>query len=196
MDSRTSILNNIKIRKPLDTRPLPVIELVEGGSYFAPFKESIKLVGGSITSFNEIDNIENWLLSKYDSGLNIYSEETLIPGNIDLGSIETITREDLEKIDITILNGILGVAENGAIWIDNLKHRVIPFIAEHLILVLNEESIVKTMHEAYDKLKIRTQSGFGCFISGPSKTADIEQSLVYGAHGPRTLTVILKHSNE
>ena len=60
----------------------------------------------------------------------------------------------LRKLDVyAVLNGILGVAENGAIWIDNLKHRVIPFIAEHLILVLNEESFVKTMHEAYDKLR-------------------------------------------
>jgi L-lactate dehydrogenase complex protein LldG len=46
------------------------------------------------------------------------------------------------------------------------------------------------MHQAYERLQGR-EYNFGVFIAGPSKTADIEQSLVLGAHGARTMTVFL-----
>lgn len=50
------------------------------------------------------------------------------------------------------------------------------------------------MHAAYDRiaaLEAAAAYGFSTFIAGPSKTADIEQSLVLGAHGPISLTVFL-----
>ncbi|MDR2498960.1 MAG: LUD domain-containing protein [Tannerellaceae bacterium] len=103
--------------------------------------------------------------------------------------------ENTEKwynIRHALFRGRLGVAENGAIWLedDDMPHRIIPFIAEHLILIIKTENIVVNMHEAYNKLAER-DFGFGVFICGPSKTADIEQSLVYGAHGAKQLTVVL-----
>jgi L-lactate dehydrogenase complex protein LldG len=99
---------------------------------------------------------------------------------------------DLENIDFAILPGQIAVAENGAVWVNdaNVKHRVIYFLCQHLALVVPTKNLVHNMHEAYNQLNV-SLSPFGGFISGPSKTADIEQSLVIGAHGPRSMTVFL-----
>ena len=88
--------------------------------------------------------------------------------------------------------GELGVAENAAVWLSESQvvHRAAPFLAQHLALVLSRENIVWNMHQAYERIRIDSE-GFGLFVAGPSKTADIEQSLVIGAHGPRSLTVFL-----
>lgn len=95
-------------------------------------------------------------------------------------------------VELSIIKGHFAVAENGAVWLTEelMGQRILPFICQHLIVVVAEESIVPTMHEAYSKIG-EDQYGFGAFIGGPSKTADIEQALVMGAHGPITMTVLI-----
>jgi L-lactate dehydrogenase complex protein LldG len=98
---------------------------------------------------------------------------------------------DLDGVDLCVLPAELGVAENGAVWIDvrKLPHQALFVIPEHLAVVLPAAALVHDMHQAYQAL--RHGPGFALFLSGPSKTADIEQSLVIGAHGARSCTVLL-----
>jgi L-lactate dehydrogenase complex protein LldG len=105
---------------------------------------------------------------------------------------DTDDPHDLASLDFAVHPGHFGVAENGAVWVTDhrLKHRAAYFIARHLALVIPSERVVHTLHEAYERISF-ADGAFGCFISGPSKTADIEQALVIGAHGPRSLTVYL-----
>jgi L-lactate dehydrogenase complex protein LldG len=94
--------------------------------------------------------------------------------------------------DIASFQGALGVAESGAIWVapHTTDARQQLFLAEHVTLVVRVDAIVETLHEAYAQLDVAA-APFGCFVCGPSKTADIEQTLVVGAHGPLALTVWL-----
>ena len=99
---------------------------------------------------------------------------------------------ELDNTDLAIVEGHFGVAENGAVWITRqVKHKALYFISNSLVMLIDRNSIVNNMHEAYKRTENMTYD-FGAFISGPSKTADIEQALVLGAHGPVKVLVVLK----
>ena len=112
---------------------------------------------------------------------------SLVPGvpkaNVDLNAIAD--PHDLRDVDLCIAPGEFGVAENAAVWVTDrgLKHRAPYFLSQHLVLVVPADQIVDNLHQAYERLSF-AEPGFGLFISGPSKTADIEQSLVIGAERP------------
>ena len=72
---------------------------------------------------------------------------------------------------------LLGIAENGAVWVDEYNKEL--FLSENVAVILDKNSIVETMEDAMEYINTP-----GIFISGPSKTADVESFLVYGAHGP------------
>jgi L-lactate dehydrogenase complex protein LldG len=99
---------------------------------------------------------------------------------------------DLESLEVAILDGQFGVAENGAIWLEDMQLglRALPFATEHLVIVLDRKMLEDTMHQGYEKIAA-AHSGFGLVLAGPSKTADIEQSLVIGAQGAKSLRVVL-----
>ena len=190
---RESILKSIKKNKP-ELVILPEIDLnlfAENLNVLETFKNNVQLVGGKLKELTEIEDIDAVIKELYPEAQRIVSE-------IPESSIRTvsITKEtaphSLENIDLAIIKGEFGVAENGAIWISENQFpiRVLPFITNDLILVLKKEDVCLHMHEAYKRIAERNRT-FGLFISGPSKTADIEQCLVIGAQGAMSLTVIL-----
>ena len=91
-----------------------------------------------------------------------------------------------------VLAGGPAVAESGAVWWvpRSEAERRAAFLAERVILVVARDQLVGDLHAAYERID-PAASHYGCFVAGPSKTADIEQALVIGAHGPRALDVYL-----
>jgi L-lactate dehydrogenase complex protein LldG len=159
----------------------------------AQFAEVLAAVGGTAIRVADDAALESELqqLDVVRDAGKVFSRVPGVASTVDLDDVET--PHELNGLDLTILPGELAVAENAAVWVSGggLKHRAVYFIAEHLILVVNAGNLVHNMHQAYERLRFG-EAGYGVFISGPSKTADIEQSLVIGAQGPRSLHVFLR----
>lgn len=193
MSSKDSILSNIKRNIGTTTYDMPDTDNIHGIEYsdkIAQFIEISKQVGGNALLLSPGENINDVLCSIYPDAKHIASNLPEITiANVQPDEADTPHR--LNGTDLAVIRGEIGVAENGCVWIQqNVTHRVLYFIAEYIVIVLDRKNIVNNMHEAYGCID-SNDSGFGLFISGPSKTADIEQALVVGAHGARGLTVLL-----
>jgi len=194
MSSRDEILTAIRKHLP-EAMPLPDLEgpWIHYGDPIAQFSSVLEMIGGQCIRVGSTDDISARLqeIPAYATARQIVSTLPSVGRpTVDLTSITD--PHQLEDVDFAILRGQFGVAENAAIWIDDtdLRFRVIYFLCQHLSLVINASDLVHNMHEAYQRLKFDGRK-FGGFIAGPSKTADIEQSLVIGAHGPRSMTVFI-----
>ena len=159
------------------------------------FTESLQFVGGRCVLVDRAEQINDVLRDHpaFASAKKSVSHIAAVEGNIDLSTIDD--PHALEDVDFAIMPGHFGVAENGAVWItdEGVHQRAIYFIVQHLVLVIDADQLVDNMYQAYQRVQVGHR-GFAAFVSGPSKTADIEQSLVIGAHGPRSMTVILLES--
>lgn len=168
---------------------------IQGITYPDPFKqfaEMTKTVGGNIVEAKEGDDINDIIKSLYPEAKTFASNLPYI--TIAQKNPDTVAEaKDLDGTDVGIVEGKIGVAENGCVWIpQTMKEKAVCFISEYLVIILNKSDIVNNMHEAYKRISFDPQYNFGTFISGPSKTADIEQALVMGAQAARGVTVIVK----
>lgn len=192
MSSKNDILGNVKrhIQYGYDM-PNIDIKAITYIDKISRFTEMSSFVGGQAITVKEGEDISTVIRS-------LYPEAKTIASNLSDISIATFNPDDttnpanLNGTDLAIVKGEIGVAENGCVWIpQNVKEKALYFISEYLVIILDRANIVNNMHEAYEKIAMNDH-GFGVFISGPSKTADIEQALVVGAHGAKGVTVILK----
>jgi len=190
--SRESILVGVRAQHS-ESAPLPAIPEFGRGArdgLMARFREVLEQVGGMWAECGPDRSLAEIIHTHYPDAERIVSCVDEPPAST-LSLAVDASPADLIRVELAILSGRLGVAENAAVWIDGeqLPHRALPFVAEHCVLRLGADSLVADMHAAYAALAGRKWD-YGVFVSGPSKTADIEQSLVIGAQGPRTLLVV------
>ena len=194
-DSRRAMLDRLRSRH-VPSASLPEIDtarLIHFDDPLAKFIEMVSAVGGAAHLVDHPEEVAERLTATEAftaSGRIASTVPEAVRGTVDLGSVDD--PHDLATLDWTVAAGEFAVAENGAVWVDGrtLPHRAMIFIAQYLALVVSRRRVVHHMHEAYRQIG-EMPAGFGVFVSGPSKTADIEQSLVLGAHGCRNLQVFL-----
>ncbi|MES1223219.1 MAG: LUD domain-containing protein [Bacteroidota bacterium] len=192
MNSRAKILLALRHAQP-GYIPLPQLKRYKQG--FTCLKEQfisiLKSIGSQVYEAETEIGVIDIVKRDFKDAQRIIGMPTLFDQTIQ--KMQTgAAPHSLSDVDVAIIKAHLGVAENGAVWIteDITGERILPFICQHLAVIINSKDIVACMHDAYDKIG-GVGYGFGVFIAGPSKTADIEQSLVLGAHGPRTMTVFI-----
>lgn len=195
MSSKEEILAKIRQHSNEQVRyEKPVLEYMNRITYtdkLEQFCAISRAVGGAAVVLGEGEDVNAVIRRTYPDAMRIAS---VLP-EISCATFNPDMLDDpreLDGTDIAVVKGEIGVAENGAIWIpQEVKHKALYFISETLVILLDRNRIVDTMYDAYRELDVQ-QYGFGTFISGPSKTADIEQALVMGAHGARDVLVILR----
>lgn len=192
MNSREKILATVKknqrIGAPLPSLPETSKDQSNLVQQFIRFLEAIGGTPVEVSNWNEIDTFLKGRFPAETRWANRIPELGNVSHSIDFDQ----NPHGFENVTLSILKGHFGVAENGSVWVtdSHMGDRALPFICEHLALVISSQNIVPTMHDAYERIG-NEKYNFGTFIAGPSKTADIEQSLVLGAHGPKSLTVFL-----
>lgn len=200
MNNRDKILNSV--RSVLHTEPAEADYEWKQKHIDCSIEELVKTFcevgvksGGMYSLVQDIHEVYQSILNDLPASARVITTYKNLDSNIESYSRGHIVA-DVQNVDVAIVNGSFGVAENGAVWLteDQMIDRAVPFLCKHLVLVISENDIVANMHGVYDRIG-NDEYGFACFIAGPSKTADIEQSLVIGAHGPvRASVFILKNA--
>ena len=192
MSSKEDILKKYRanIREQFDMPDLSDIHAITYPDPLLQFMNMTKSVGGNSIEVDAGRDINELIRELYPDAKEIASnlpEITIATRNPD----EVGRARDLNGTDVGIIRGKFGVAENGCVWIpQQMKEKAVCFISENLVILLPKSQIVNNMHEAYRRIEFNDY-GYGTFISGPSKTADIAQVLVMGAQAARSATVLL-----
>jgi L-lactate dehydrogenase complex protein LldG len=196
MSSRVAILDRIAKNKPQHITA-PDISVLENtnlnpNANLDQFCVVATSIGAKVILINSLSEVKTYIQDQFPNQRVISSIPELF-GLVEDGSllVEAVPHE-LENVELAIIRAEFGVAENGALWVTaaQMGTRVLPFITQHLAIIVKAEDIVSDLHAAY-KRSAGSDHDFAAFIAGPSKTADIEQSLVLGAHGSRSLVIFI-----
>ena len=192
MSSKEDILKKYRanVREQFD---MPDLSDIAAITYPNPLEQFIKMtesVGGHVVEVKAGQDINTLIRELYPDAREIASnlpEVTIATRNPDSAD----SAQALNGTDVGVIRGCFGVAENACVWIPQTrKEKAVCFISENLVILLPRTEIVNNMHEAYRRIAFNDY-GYGTFISGPSKTADIAQVLVMGAQAARSATVLL-----
>ncbi len=165
------------------------------------FVQNVEKEFGSVTRVEDMDAVPG-AVADYLAAQNLPSAFIMAP-HPELQAIPWSARPLLDIREgraqasdaVSVQHGFAGIAETGTLMLPSAPERPVTLnlLADTEVVVLRPSAIVGAYEEAWDKL--RTEVGAMprnvMLITGPSRSADIEQTLELGAHGPRRLHIVL-----
>ena len=147
------------------------------------FKESVESVAGHCIVTTDVTDAVNRIIADLNA--------TRIARSDDAPDAH-----DIFNYDVGISNAQAAIAETGTLVLDSdcERHRLVSLVPPVHIAVVNASAIVETLSDALTLLQKKEISPAITFITGPSRTADIELTLAIGVHGPQELYVIVDGS--
>jgi L-lactate dehydrogenase complex protein LldG len=154
------------------------------------FQTQLEAMGGRSFIVADAAAIRAKVAELFPSAKVICSAVTEVSGTRRIEDVDD--PHDLNDVDLGIIRSPLGVAEAGAVWVTQaeLGINALAVLSQHLIVLLDPQEVVETMHDAYERIDLAA-SPYGLFMAGPSATGDIEGVIIHGAQGARSLTVLL-----
>lgn len=193
-EAKTFILNAINKNKPdiapayLHNKPAIPAFPKSNKPLLDEFKENLVAGAGTWYEITKTEDVQTRIKTLHPDAGIICSATPEVHSNKDLSEITD--PHELDDVDVGIIRASFGVAETGMVWLTEkqLHINALGFLSQHLIILLNPNDIVRDMYEAYARINLH-ESNYGCFMLGPSATADIGAYMVHGAQGARSLAV-------
>ena len=180
-----SIRTHLAASPPVDDHPVtpanPVI--LSNSDPVTRFKESVEAVSGHCIIATDAADVLKQILTDLNAQRIAYSDN---PPN----------KHDIFGFDVGVSTAQAAIAETGTLVLDSAaeRHRLVSLVPPVHIAIINASSIVETLSDALTLLQKKEISPAITFITGPSRTADIELTLAIGVHGPQELYVIVDGS--
>jgi L-lactate dehydrogenase complex protein LldG len=109
--------------------------------------------------------------------------------------VQALSRDDLFNCDVGVTTAQWGIAETGTLVLESAreKNRLLSLVPPAHVAILRTACICDSLADALARVHAGNGSSSRAvtFITGPSRTSDIELTLTIGVHGPQTLHVIL-----
>lgn len=188
--TREYILRTVRENTRMEKTPYPQIPAFPKSDkpILEEFKESLVEAGGMWKEVSGPEEAARLILELHPDARVICSATPEIKGNKDISGIAD--PHDTDDVDVGVARADFGVSETGMVWLreKDLAVNSLGVLSQHLVILLDPQRIVRDMYEAYGKVDLGINN-YGCFMMGPSATADIGAVMVQGAQGARSLTV-------
>ncbi len=181
------------------TRPRANLQPAIGADPVAHFIEKLNAVSGKVTRAASIDQVADVVakhLDSYDLGSNLVVAPDPALEGIPWSNRLSVERRAAGGNDrLSVTGAYAAVAETGSLVLLSSAESptTLNFLPDDHVIVLRESQILPHIEDVWARMRSdkRAMPRTVNFITGPSKTADVEQTMQEGAHGPRRLHVIL-----
>lgn len=202
MNSRDRIIEKIKAARIAKNQQSPLTETPKASGLKVPeedlveaFKANLKLVQGECYLSENQDqclSLVNNYIAENTNTKNFFISPSLKKSAFKV--LQTVDDDAMESLHVGISTCELLVAQTGTALVTSKEGRRIIGLSPIHIIIAERSQLRRTLDEGIKELAKKYGEDFPSqitLITGPSRTADIEKTLILGAHGPKKLAVFI-----